>query len=895
MRLPRFLCRAQWDRERLQEMKAYLQIETDENVARGMRYEEAYAAASRKLGNQTLIREEIYHMNSITLLDTMARDLKHGFRLFRRSPTFTAAALLTLTLGISASTLVFSLMNSILLKPLAYPNPDQLVAVRQLAPGAAGLESVSDGLLLSPSMYFTYADHNRAFQSIGVWTNDTANVTGIAEPEQVRIVVISGGVLEALAVSPAAGRRLLPSDQLANGPKTVMLGYAYWQRRFAGDRAVIGRTIKVDAESRQIVGVMPRGFRLVDADFDLLLPAAFNRATLTLAGFGFRGVARLKPGITFAQANADLARLLPVWMDSWSNGLGTNPHFYEKWRISPAIRSLKRDVIGNIADLLWVVMATVGVVMLIACANVTNLMLVRVEARQQELAVRAAIGAGWPTILRGLLTESALLGLLGGGLATGLAYAGLRLLVAIGPADLPRLNEISLDARAILFTLLLCLLASLLVGLIPALKFAGPQVSLSLRSAGRTSSANRERHRTRNLLVVGQVAMAMALLVSAGLMIRTFQALRNVQPGFRDAAQLQTMRTSIPASLIAQPERVTRLEQEITRRLSAVPGVSSAAFVDQMPMEDFGSNWDEIDVEGSALTGKERPLRLYKYVSPGFFHSAGTRLISGRELTWQDIYDNRPVILISENLAREFWGSPSAALGKHLREFESMPWHEVIGVVENTRENGVDKDAPTIVYWPPLMHYLYARKELDAVRTVTFVVRSDRAGSQSFIRDIQQTVWAVEPSLPVASVRTMEDIFAKSVSRTSFTLTILGTAAAIALVLGVIGVYGVISYAVSQRRREIGIRLALGAQERELKNMFVRSGLGLAAVGLIIGLVSSFGLTRFMTSLLFGVTPLDPVTYVATAVVLALAVILASYFPARRAAKMDPVTALRAE
>ena len=896
MSLARFFRRANWDRERSQEIESYIQIETDENIARGMPCDEAQAAARRKFGNRTRVRENIYELNTMPVLDALLRDVRFGLRMLRRTPTFTIVALLTLAIGIGANVAVFSVVDSVLLKPLPYPNADELVAIRQLAPGAAGLASLTDGLLLSPSMYFTYSDHNRSFQVMGVWATDTANVTGIAEPEQVRTVLITDGVLQSLAVSPALGAWFSAADQAPNGPKTAMLSYGYWRRRFGGDRGVIGRTIRVDSDARQIVGVMPAGFRVVDSDFELLLPTAFDRRLLKLAQFGWQGIGRLKPGITVAQADSDLARLIPVWMDSWSNGPGTNPHFYERWRITPAIRPLKQDVVGSVGNVLWVVMATIGFVMLIACANVTNLFLVRADARQQELAVRAALGAGRARIVRELLVESVLLALMGGALSVGLARGGLQLLLALGPANMPRHAEISLDVRALAFTLLLSLLSSILFGLIPALRYAAPHISLALHSAGRTSSASRDRHRARNILVVGEVAMALVLLVSAGLMIRTFQALRNVNPGFAGASQLQTMRTSIPKLLIADPTRVIRTEQAIADKVSAIPGVTSAAFTDEMPMEDFGSDWDEIRAESSASQNdKKLPLRLFKYVSPGFFHTAGTRLLTGRELTWDDIYGQRQVVLISENLACELWGSPSAALGKRLREFDDMPWHEVIGVVQNTRENGVDKEAPAIVYWPPLMNFLFGRNELDAQRTMTFIVRTPRAGSQSLVRELQQAVWSVEPSLPVASVRTMQDIYGQSLSRTSFTLSMLAIAGAMAFVLGIIGIYGVISYAVSQRRREIGIRLALGAQQHELKQMFVRSGLTLAAIGVGIGLITALSLTRFMKSLLFGISAIDPVTYVGVPIVLTAAAVLASYLPARRASKIDPLETLRAE
>ena len=892
----RFFRRAKWDRERLEEIESYVQIEMDDNMARGMPHAEARAAARRKFGNSTLIREEIYSMNTIAFFDTLSRDVRYGLRALRHNPVFTVVALLTIAIGIGANTAVFSVVNSVLLKPLPYPKSAELVALRQVAPGAAGLASFSDGLRLSPSMYFTYAEHNRTFQSLGVWTTGSANVTGLAEPEQVRTVQVSDGVLQALGVPPEAGRWLSATDQIPRGRETVMLSYGYWQRRFGGERSVIGRNIEMDSRPREIVGVMPQGFRLVNAEFDLIVPLAFDRGKLILAGFGFEGIARLRPGVAITQANADMARMVSVWMDSWSNGPGTNPRIYETWRITPAIRPLKQEVVGNVSDVLWVVMGTIGLVMLIACANVTNLLLVRAEARQQELAVRAALGAGRGRIVRELLVESVLIGLMGGVLGLGLAHEGLHVLVAIGPANLPRLSEISIDPRTLGFTLVLSVLSGLLFGLIPALKYAGPRIAVILRSAGRTSSVSRERHRARNSLVVVQVALALVLMVSAGLMIRTFQALRTVEPGFTHAEHLQTMRMSIPESLVTKPEQVIRIQNDIVDKVAAIPGVTSVGFASEMPMEGYDSIWDSIFAEGKTYPASEiPPLRFYKYVSPAFFHTAGTRIIAGREITWTDVYGLRPVVMLSENLARELWGTPSAAIGKRIREFPSMPWQEVIGVIQDVRENGVDHKTPEIVYWPSLGENIYGPSPVNALRTVTFVIRSERAGTESFLSQVRQAVWSVNSNLPVASVRTMQEVYGESLARTSFTLVMLAIAGGMALVLGIIGIYGVISYAVSQRRREIGIRLALGAQQGELRKMFVRYGLTLAAAGVAIGLGSAVILMRLMKSLLFGISPLDPLTYAIVPVVLVAAAVLASYLPARRAAAVDPMEALRAE
>lgn len=879
-----------------EEIQAHLAEKIEELVAAGMAREEAMRHARREFGNIVLIEEKSRDVWAWPYVDDVFADVRYGLRALRHSPVFTVAVLLTIAIGIAANAAVFTVVNSVLLKPLNYPKAEELVALHQIAPGAEGLADFATGLLLSPSMYFTYSDHNQTFQSLGVWITGTANVTGMAEPEQVRTVAVSDGMLETLAVPPAVGRWFSQADQVPNGPQRAILSYGYWQRRFGGDRTVIGRNIMVDSRAREIIGVMPRGFRFVDSDFDLSLPLALDRGKLILAGFGLHGIARLKPGATIEQANADLTRLLPIWMDSWSNGPGSNSHIYEQWKITPVIRPLKREVIGNVGELLWVVMGTIGVVMLIACANVTNLLLVRAETRQQELAVRAALGAGRARIVRGLLTESIMLGIIGGIVGIGLAYAAVRLLFVIAPSNLPRLNEIAIDSRTLGFTFILSVLSGSLFGLIPALKYARPGSSLALRSAGRTIGVARERHRARNLLVVGQMAMALVLLMSAGLMIRTFGALRNIDPGFSDPQHLQLMRISVPDSLIAEPERVTRTQNAILDKLATIQGVKSVGFISEMPMEGLDSSWDEIFAEDKVYADNTiPPLHLYKHISPGLLRTAGTRLAAGREITWSEIYGLQPVVMVSENLARELWGTPSAAIGKHLREFSSTPWHEVVGVVQDVREKGVQENAPETVYWSSLRSNLYGPGPLGAIRTVTFAIHSDRAGTENFLNEIRTAVWSVNSSLPLASVRTMQEVYDKSLARTSFTAVMLEIAGAMALALGIIGIYGVMSYTVSQRKREIGIRLALGAQGGHVLQTVLRQGMKLALVGVIIGIGASFALTRLMANLLFGVTAHDPVTFVAVAALLILVALLACYIPARRATLVDPNIALRYE
>jgi putative ABC transport system permease protein len=884
------------DAELAEELRLHLELAAEDERRRAHAGDAAARAAVIRHGALTQTMDALRDQRSLPWLDDLMRDIRYGVRTLGRTPLFATVVLLTLAIGIGATTAVFTVVNSVLLKPLAYPSAEELVAVWHTAPGASGMSNLSGDLRPSPSMYFTYAEQNRTFQHIGVWFAGSATVTGIAEPEELRSVLVSDGTLQALGVQPMLGRFLSQADQVPGAPQTVMLGYGYWLRRFGGDRSVIGRGITVGSSPREIVGVMPEGFRIVNVEPELIAPIGFNRSRLTLPGFGLQAVARLKPGVTMAEASADVARMVPIWMTSWPAAPSVNPRVYESWRITPALRPLKEDVVGNVTNALWVLMGTIGIVMLIACANIASLVLVRAEGRQQELAVRAALGAGRGRIVRGLVVESVLLGVMGGLLGLGVARVGLHLLVSAGPATLPRLNEIAIDPRALGFTLVVSLLSGLLFGLMPALKYAGPRISMVLRGGGRTSSQSRERHRARNILVVVQVALALVLLVSSGLMIRTFQALRTVEPGFTEPDRLQTVEISIPASLVPEPERVARLQNEIVDRLAAIPGVTSVGFASVMPMDMRTPDWDAVRAEGKTYSRDEvPPLRLFKSVSPRLFETSGTRLASGRDFTWTDLYDRRPVVMVSENLAREVWGTAAAAIGKRLRTLDVAPWREVIGVVQDVYDNGVNEPAPTTVYWPSFKESSYRVGQITVERTVTFAIRSRLAGTESLLSQVREAVWSANASLSLASERTMQDIYDQSMARTSFTLVILAIAGGMALALGVIGIYGVISYAVSQRTREIGIRLALGAQRGELKRMFVRNGLVLTGAGMAIGLLAAVALTRLMSSLLFGVSPLDPPTYVVVPILLVGATVVASYLPARRAAAVDPVEALKAE
>ncbi|HKX28967.1 MAG TPA: ABC transporter permease [Blastocatellia bacterium] len=873
-----------------EEIQFHLQMQTEENLRRGMELPDAQAAARSKVGNITYVTEEVYRMSTLSFLEETMRNVRFSLRTLRRSPGFAVAAILTLAIGIGANIAVFSVVNGILLKPLPYPEADRLISVQHTAPGAPGLMSASGDLRLSASMFFTYADHNQSFEAIGGWTAATATITGQGEPEEVRTLVVTKGVLEALGVKPAAGRWLAEADQTPGAAQVVMLSYGYWQRRFGGDRAVIGKSLTVSAQPVQIVGVMPAGFGVVGTEAELILPFQFNRAQQILPGFFLRTVARLKPGVTLEAAGADIARMVPIWMSSWPAPQGVNPRSWEQWRITPALRPLRQDVVGRIEQGLWMVMGTMGMVLLIACANVMNLLLVRAEARQRELAVRAALGAGWWQIIRQLLVESLALGLLGGLLGTALAAVLLKAVVAIGPASLPRLNEISMDVRTAGFALGVSLIAGLLLGLIPAWQYARPKLSPALRAGGRSATDSRQKHRAQDVLVVAQVALALVLLVCSGLMIRTFQALNRVQPGFTGPEQIQTLRIAIPPALIAEPERVMLTHRQIQERLAALPGVSSVGFASTIPTDGLPPNWDGIEVEGRPrLPGQFPPMRRFKDISPGFLESMGTRLIVGRSYEWADLLERRPVVLISENLAREYWGDPRAALGQRIGYVGNF--REVIGVVQDVYDNGVQDIAPATVYWPTFGARLFQ----SVTRYVTFTLRSARTGNEGFLREVEQAVWSVNANLAMATVQSMAELHGRSMARTSFTLVMLAIAGGMALLLGVVGIYGVIAYTVAQRRREVGIRLALGAAPSMVSRMFLRRGVILCATGCVLGLGGAAALSSLMKSLLFGVTPLDPMTYAVMPVVLLAATLAACYFPAQRAAAVDPVETLRAE
>lgn len=820
---------------------------------------------------------------------SLALPLRQAIRGLRRTPQFTAIAVLTLAVGIGANTAIFSVLDGVLLKALPYPHAERLVDIGHNVPGF----HITHGPM-APAPYFTYREQGRTFEDIGMYSDDSVNVTGRGTPERVAGLDVTDGVLPILGIHPLLGRWFTRADDLPHALDTVILMYGYWRAKFGGNRSVIGKAIDIDGKPRAIIGVMPQRFRFLDrTNLALILPMQLDRAKTYIGDFSFGGIARLKPGVTVAQATADEARMIPIMLRSFPAPPGFSLKLFEQAHLGPDVRPLKQQVVGEVSELLWVLMGGIGLVLLIACANVANLVLVRVEGRRQELAIRAALGASRARIAGDLWLESLILSLAGAALGLAFAYAGLGVLISMAPGGLPRLNEITLGVPVLLFTLGAGIVASVLFGSIPILKYGGVRIGTRLREGGRSLSESRERHRARNGLVIIQVALALVLLISSGLMIRTFLALTHVPPGFTAPAEIQTFHVYIPDVEMKAPEQVARSEQEILQKLQALPGVSLAAFGRSVPMDGNGWN-DPVFVKDRTAEGQMPPLRTFFFVCPGYFKTVGTPLIAGRDYTWDDIFNKRPVAIVSENFARQYWQDPADALGNQIRVGSKDDWRQIIGVAGTVYDNGTSQKAPAMVYWPSLPTH-FESGFFNVVRNPAFVLRTPRAGSQDLMNEVRQAVWSVDPNLPLADVHTLEYFYARSMARTSFTLVMLAIAGIMALLLGIVGIYGVIAYSVTQRSREIGIRLALGAPPGELKGMFVRHALRLALIGVACGLVAAFGLMHVISSLLFGVKAVDPVTYIVISAGLIATAALASYIPARRAAAVNPVEALRVE
>lgn len=809
-------------------------------------------------------------------------ELRQTIRRLFRAPGFTLTTVLTLGVGIGATIAIFAVVNGILLKPLPLPSSDRLIALVHQAPGAGIVETSA-----SPAFYETYREHNTVFESVALWGEGTASITGAGDPEEVPSLSGTYELLATLGVQPMLGRTFTEADGQRGAPDTVIISYTYWQRRFGGAEDVLGKTLVTGGVASEIIGVLPPDFRFTQEPVAIVTADVMKEGFPFVPSTGWRGVARLKEGMTIEDATADVARMIPIYLDSHPIVPGMTRAAVDAMQIGPNLRTLKEDIVGDLDDVLWVLMGTIGMLLLVACANVANLQLVRTEIRGQELAIRAALGAAKGRIARGLLVESVLLGVAGG--IVGLAVAAMALPALLGAAgdNLPAALEVSIDGTVLAFVPALSVAAGLAFGSIPVIRYAGLQAAKRLGGFGRATGSSRERHRARNALVVAQVALALVLLVASGLMIRTFLSLRDVDPGFTQPDRVQMFRVSIPQPVASEPAQTVRLQQDIVDRLAAVPGVESVGFSTRQLLGHQGPT-GPFSLEDKPDAAPLGPV--FRYASPDYFETLGTPIVAGRDLDWADHYATGQVAVISETFARREWGSAAAAIGKRVRRAPTTPWIEIVGVAGDLRLHGVEQDAPDAIYLAsnePLGRYV--------IGNTHFIVRSDRAGTPAFLRDVERAVWSVNGNLPLGSVVTLGDVYARSLARTSLALVLLGITAAMGLVLGLVGIYGVLSYVLTQRTREIGIRVALGARSADVKRMLLGHVLVLVGVGVALGLGGAALLTRLMESLLFGVKALDPITYVAVAALLLAAGALAGYLPARRATRIDPMAALRAE
>lgn len=901
------------DERALQEMADHLGDLYDDALRRGLPPDDAEAHVLEWLGDPTQARAELTaaeprHARASagrwverreeslqrrgglgTRAADVLRDVRHAARGLGRRPLFTGVVIAVLALGIGAATAIFSVIHGVLIAPLPFDEADRLVSIDHAAP-SLGIDAAGQ----CAAWHFTYEEEARLFDGLGMASMGSGSVTGTGDPEAVPVLHVTHGLLSALRLTPLAGRRFNPGDDEPGAAAVVMLGHGYWQRRFAGDPGVVGATLSIDGETREIIGVAPPELASLGWATDLLVPLRFERSRLFVGNIGYAGIARLAPGVSREEAARELNRLLPTAWEKFPGGplAGSSA----PTDFSALLTPLHDDVVGSVANLLWVVMAGVSVLLIIAGANVAGLYLVRAESREGEIALRVALGAsgrrtGWE-----YLKESLILGMLGGLGGILVARVVLGTLLTMAPDALPRMGEVRLQGAELLFAFCISLGVGIVFGLIPALRPGHADPGRVLREGGRDGMRSRRTTRAQNALAAGQMAMAVVLLIVSGLTVRTVWRLQSVEPGFQSPEQVLTVRLSIPEREVPDAARMASTYEAIVRHLEEVPGVRSVGLATANPM-DGSTNVNRFFTR--AGIGQEDVMRRHKWIGGGYLETLGIPLVAGRSLNWDDVRERAPVALLSETLARQVFGSPEAAMGRYLAARPDPPlWKEVVGVVADVHEDGLDQPPPPLVYWPQVTLGFWEGSEADQVQTwrdAGIAVRSERVGTPGFLDDIQNAIWDVSPSLPLRQVRSLGELASDSIARASFTMTLLGVAGAAALVLGLVGVYGVIAYTVSRRTRELGMRMALGSGRRRLLVMVVRQGLVLAATGTGLGLVAAALVVHTLPPALAGVDPLDPFTFTTVAVGMLVVAGLASYLPARRAARVDPMLALRAE
>ena len=820
--------------------------------------------------------------------------IRYAWRSLRRTPVFTTAAVLTLAIGVGAATAIFAVVDGILLRPLPYGNPERLVgAWHDLPPLSLKHTEQTSGT------YFTYKRFAKTITGIAAYDEGSANVadpSGNSEPRRLSAGFISADIVPLLEVPPILGRSFTAEEDLPKGPAAVMISEGLWRSRFGADPRIIGRTLDVSGVSREIVGVMPESFRFPSARTELWLPLALDPAEPFPGGFNYDAVARLRPGVSIADAQRDFRSVLPRVVDvspMMAPGV-TTQMLLDQAQPQPLITPMRDDVVGGIAGTLWVVAATAGLLLIVACANVANLVLVRADGRQRELAVRAAIGAGRSHVLTHFLAESAVLASIAGALGLLIATIGVRLLVRAGPVELPRLAEVSIDGTVVAFTLAITALVTVACSIIPALRFGRTELVTTLREGGRGGTSSRGRQRVRGVLVAAQIALALVVLAGSGLLLRSFRELNAVRPGW-NADHVATFWLSLPRSRYPGDSAATRFYAQLTQRVSALPGVRSVGLSSRLPLEEHGQNTSPIWVEGDpSAASKLPPLQLMMTTDSGYFGAMRIPLVAGRTFLPLDAHQQGHDAIVNRVTAEHFWhdSTGQAALGKRFQTLPNGPWYTVVGVVGSVRDSSLQAPPAPTVYFPevPTSDSSFGQFSL----MMGLVVRT--AGDPTaIIRPVQSVVRELDPTLPVFDVKPMSEVVRGSLAQLSFTMLIIGVAAAVTLVLGAIGLYGVIAYVASLRTRELGVRIALGATPREVAGMVTRQGIALTAAGIVAGLILFALVARFLRSLLYGVAPSDPLTLIAVSLVLVAIATLASWIPARRAARVDPMVALRAE
>lgn len=829
----------------------------------------------------------------------VAQLFRHAARRLRRAPGFTVAAALTLTLGVGATTAVFSVVNGVLLRPLPYPQSDRLVDLSHtLAVSGAMQVDQSDATFL----YYRQANH--VFQDVAAYRSVGANLSGDPSSgagttaERLSGARVSASLFGTLRVSPLRGRAFRQDEDRPDAAPVVLIGERLWQREFGGDPSIIGRRANVDGVLRQVVGVMPARFHWPSSSTELWLPIGIDPARTASAAFDYRGVARLRDGVSVEAADADLQRLLPEVPVAYPGRLTTAAIAVTKMRA--VVRPLRDVVVGDVGRILWIVLGAAACLLLIACANVTNLFLVRLEGRQHELAVRRALGAGRMDVAAELLTEGTMVAAIGGALGVGLAAAAMRVLPALHIAmGVPRLDEVSMDGRVLLIAGVVTLVTVLIVCAAPAFALGKGSPAAALNSANRTATYGGSKYGARQVFVVAQMAIGLVLLSAAGLMARSFANLRSVEPGVESDRAL-TFRVALPRAAYAESRAPASFILRALDAMAAVPGVSAAAAVTKLPLLDEGRRDTALFVQDQPLSpGKMPNVHQVVFATPDYFRALGIPLATGQSFESVDPTRGRRDMIVSRALAARYWKDTREAVGKHVRMAPKGPWFTIVGVAGDVRGSGLDAPPDEIIYLPMVAALgstgdVVATDSLWTPHEVAFVARTTVEPTAISAR-IERSVRSLDPSVPTYGSRVMSDVVAQSAARTSFTLLLLGVAALGALGLALVGIYGVISYAVSLRARELAVRLALGAQPRDLRRMVTRQVAGLALVGVVVGLVGTAALTRVLARLLFGVTPTDPSALGAATLLLLAAAVAAGWIPARRAAKTDPTRALQAE